>query len=432
LGGPTTGVCISGIASPTYTTAVVAGATNYTWVAPLGTSIASGQGTTAVTLNVSNTFTTGTISVTASNACGNSAAKTLAIRSTPIAPTTLGGPTTGVCISGIASPTYTTAVVAGATNYTWVAPLGTSIASGQGTTAVTLNVSNTFTTGTISVTANNACGSSAAKTLAIRSTLIAPAAISGQATGVCASSISYTATAVAGATSYMWATPTNTSIVSGQGSNVITLSFNPSFVSGTLTVTAVNACGSGLPKTLALTAKPGTPATLSGPTNSCGLTVATYSCTAVLGASNYTWTLPAGMTITSGQGTTSVNVAISSSVAGTVKVIASNTCGAGTAKSLAVGSCASPIINASEEETTALKITIYPNPTSGIVQLATTIQSDYSIRVYSIVGRLVYESQNQTNPTAEVDLSTEENGLYFIQLLDNNKQSIYYGKILKQ
>jgi hypothetical protein len=65
--------------------------------------------------------------------------------------------------------TYTIASVAGATSYSWTAPTGGNIVSGQGSTSVTINYTTAFTTnGNISVVANGPCGISPARTLLIQ------------------------------------------------------------------------------------------------------------------------------------------------------------------------------------------------------------------------------------------------------------------------
>ena len=59
---------------------------------------------------------------------------------------------------------YSTSAVSGATSYNWTASGGATIASGQGTTNVTVNFTTCVSTSsTISVTANNACGASTAR-----------------------------------------------------------------------------------------------------------------------------------------------------------------------------------------------------------------------------------------------------------------------------
>jgi hypothetical protein len=65
----------------------------------------------------------------------------------------------------------------------------------------------------------------------------------------------------------------------------------------------------------------------------------------VAGATSYTWSVPAGSTITSGQGTPSVTVTFGSAT-GNVSVTADNICGSSTAENLAVTVNAAPVVSA--------------------------------------------------------------------------------------
>jgi hypothetical protein len=65
--------------------------------------------------------------------------------------------------------------------------------------------------------------------------------------------------------------------------------------------------------------------TISGITSVCGSqTGVVYSIAAVSGATSYTWSVPAGVTITGGQGTTNLTVNINAGTTGTISVYASN------------------------------------------------------------------------------------------------------------
>ena len=55
----------------------------------------------------------------------------------------------------------------------------------------------------------------------------------------------YSVSPISNATSYVWTVPENAIIVSGQGSNSITVSYLVGFIGGTITVTGVNAIGDG-------------------------------------------------------------------------------------------------------------------------------------------------------------------------------------------
>ena len=237
----------------TYTVPLVAGLT-YTWVAPTGATINAGQGTNSITVNFTASFTSpGTLSVSARNSCGNGSARTLSISKA-----TLARPAAIVVSGGIAkvcpgdARTYSTTAVAGMT-YNWVVPAGATITTGQGTANITVSYTPNFVAnGTMSVTANNACGSSTARTLTIaRNVLASPAAITG-ASAICpGATVTYTATAVAGATSYSWTLPTGATIIGTTTANTINVQWGTR--GGNLSVRAVNACGNSGSRSLAIT-----------------------------------------------------------------------------------------------------------------------------------------------------------------------------------
>jgi subtilisin-like proprotein convertase family protein len=74
-------------------------------------------------------------------------------------------------------------------------------------------------------------------------------------------------------------------------------------------------------------APPGQPGNINGPTSVCTGAVSVYSVPAVSGASNYTWTLPPGATITAGANSNTVTINWGNSAGGTLCVRANNACG---------------------------------------------------------------------------------------------------------
>jgi large repetitive protein len=236
----------------TYTIAPVNGAASYTWLAPAGATVSSGQGTTSITVAFSSSFTSGVLSVKAENSCGLSAARTAAVRSVLDAPGTISGAATGVCANTAA--TYSVTPVVGAVSYTWTSPAGAVIASGQGTTSVIVNFGSTFTTGSLTVTAHNACGPGPARSLTVRSSPSTPGVITGPAT-VCKSqtNVTYSIAAVTGATSYIWTVPTGATLVSGQGTTSISLTYGAGTGTLSLSVKASNGCGLSAARTMAVT-----------------------------------------------------------------------------------------------------------------------------------------------------------------------------------
>lgn len=307
----------------TYSIAVVAGATGYTWTLPSGWSGSSSTNSITVTAGTSG----GTVSVTADNSCGSSPAQTLnvTVNNVPFQPGAITG-AASVC-SGT-SHTYSIIAVSGATSYTWTLPSGWSGSS----TTTSINAVSGVNSGNITVTANNACGSSVASVLAvIPSTGIPaqPGVISGNAAPCYSSSQTYSIFPVAGATNYIWTTPAGWTGTSTTTSITVTIGNS----NGNITVKASNACGTSSARTFAVTVShvPAQPGTISGPTPVCNGSTATYSVLPVSGATSYTWTLPSGWSGTST--TDSITVTVGAA-GGNIMVKANNSCGSGSTRVL--------------------------------------------------------------------------------------------------
>jgi hypothetical protein len=276
----------------------------------------------------------GTYSVTVTDFYGCTATTSVSVANgtggAPSTPTAIDGPY-GVCRNSSGN-VFTTPAVAGATSYQWTLPTG---ATGSSTTnTITLSFSSTYNTGSLSVRAVGACGTSAAFSRSVFANTAVPASptsITGPTSNVCAGSTqTFTCTAVTAATSYTWTAPTNASIVSGQGTQTVTVSFASNFgASGSLSVRAVNCFGQSTARTLTVYSIPGTPSAISGSaTNICSGMVFTYAISAVPGATSYLWTAPANTTISSGQGTNSISLTIGSAfTGGQLAVRAVSNCG---------------------------------------------------------------------------------------------------------
>jgi hypothetical protein len=310
--------------SNTYSVTAVPGATSYSW------TLSSGWSGTSTTNSISTTAssTSGTITVTANNTCGSSTAATLTItvNSIPTTPGLISGTST---ICSASSNPYSITAVPGASSYTWTLPsgwIGTSTTNSISTTAGS-------TSGTISVTANNACGSSTAATLTITVNSIpsTPGAISGTSTICSGSSNTYSVNTVPGATSYSWTLPSGWSGTSTANS----ISTTSDVTSGNITVTANNTCVSSTAATLTITVNsiPSTPGAISGTSSICSGSSNTYSVTTVPGATSYTWTLPSGW---SGTSTANSISTTASSTSGTITVTANNTCGSSAVATLPI------------------------------------------------------------------------------------------------
>lgn len=137
----TTPVC-QGQSGVAYSVTNVGGVT-YTWsYSGIGFTCTSGCTSNSITADFSGAATSGTLSVTPSNACGNGISQTFAIT---VSSSSSSGPATPGVITGntpvtfgTAGVVYSIAPVAGATTYTWTVPACATITAGQGTTSITV------------------------------------------------------------------------------------------------------------------------------------------------------------------------------------------------------------------------------------------------------------------------------------------------------
>jgi hypothetical protein len=256
--GPISGAVLASCSTGghVYSISPVTNTSHYVWTVPAGATIVGGQGTTSITVSYNASFQGGFIIVAASNACGQSPSITprkLFVQSLAGVPGAITGQVLGVC--GPTTKTYSIAPVSSALSYTWSAPAGASVTSGQGTTSATISFTNTFTSGTVCVTANNACGSSTPSCVMVSGASVMPGAISGP-TNVCKNqrNVIYSIPSVQGATSYTWTVPQASQISVGQGGLTIVVNFGPH--SGNITVKANGACGSSATQVLPIVITP--------------------------------------------------------------------------------------------------------------------------------------------------------------------------------
>ena len=201
---------------------------------------------------------------------GNGSIVITCIPGTPPSPSSITG-STAFCAG--TTTTFSISTVIGATSYTWSVPAGSTINSGQGTTSI--NVTLGSTSGNISVTANNSCGSSAPTNLAITiNTAPNVGFTSSPGTTVCSgTSVTLSGT---GATTYSW---------TGGISNAVPF---VAISTNSYTVTGSDAIGCTNTATVSITVNPlptvGSTSSPSSPV--CSGTSVTLSGT---GASSYSW-----------------------------------------------------------------------------------------------------------------------------------------------
>jgi hypothetical protein len=148
----------------------------------------------------------------------------------------------------------------------------------------------------------------------------APGVISGNVAPCTNTAADYSIAPVAGATTYTWAVPSGSQILSGQTTTMISVLWGNT--AGNVSVTAGNSCGNSTPALLAVAPAPvpATPEPISGPTVVCTGATAGFSVPPATGVT-FTWTVPSDATITAGQGTDAITVQWGTT-AGFVSVIA--------------------------------------------------------------------------------------------------------------
>ncbi len=258
-----TNLCpVIGTATPiTYKIPKVLAASSYLWTVTPTANITvvhpeTGENDTLIniTYNAGFNTTNTTITVKASNDCGTSTARSyVVVKNNPTQPGLISGPN-NACphIEPGAVATYSIGAVTGATTYTWNIPVGATNVTGLGTNSVSFNFPPTFTSGTISVTYSNGCGTSPVRTFSVaKQNAATPGPVDVIPLTSCPTrSYSYTINQPAHATSVQWTWPAAATYISGQGTNSLTLSYPVTAVNGNITAQSSNNCSQSALRTL--------------------------------------------------------------------------------------------------------------------------------------------------------------------------------------
>ncbi|MBL0102494.1 MAG: HYR domain-containing protein [Bacteroidetes bacterium] len=396
-------VVCTGVAT-TYSVAPMSGAATYTWSAT-GGAVITGNGNSTVTITFPVGYISGTISVSAQMACGNtSPSRSIALNSAPSLPGAIIGQAI-VCPG--ATLNFYIAAVPGASSYTWTVPTGCTF-TGSGT-VISVTFPATFVSGSICVTAVSSCGSNSALRCKSVSTgkLPTPGNITGDPTaGVCGQMYQYSIPSLANATlGYTWTIPAGVTVIGSSTSNSITLLFPSNFISGTIAVHGNNDCGPGYDRSIPVYGNPSTPGLITGSTSVCRGSVEMYSWVPIPGATQYQVFAPAGALILGGGVTSSTYVLIQwGTTSGNISLKAVNGCGVSGTRVLAVAiTCRTTDLNTKEE---VADITAYPNPNHGLfnVNIDSKIQRTYVISVFDQTGRLM----KSVELNAEIGMNLQE------------------------
>ncbi len=254
----TTGINVCPVISTantyTYTIASVIGASSYLWTAQAGTTtIASINGPgaidTSVTVSFAAGFTNSAITVSSANGCGTSNARSIALTANaPGTPSPIAGPTNACEFSAPNGAPATYSVTNDPANtYNWTVPQNVIGLAGQGTNTISFVYPNGFTSGSITVSATNGCGTGSSRSLNI--TRLTPGTLSQidviESVGCPNRQYIYSVVGLpANSTSIQWAIPniSGAFIVSGQGTRSISVSYPATAVNGSVSATAVSNC----------------------------------------------------------------------------------------------------------------------------------------------------------------------------------------------
>lgn len=468
-----------------YSVAPVTGATSYTWSAPPGASIVTGQGTNSVTINYPPGSTNGNVSVFASAGACSSAPASLAVTlsAVPASPSGGGNQSQNVCLPDpVPTLTAIATVPAGHTVVWYNAATGGSTIGSP-----TLNTAGTVTYYAESVHTASGCRSTTRTAVTLTITTVAQASVntSGATTFCEGGSVILTANT---GTSYAWSNGATTQSITvnttGSYSVTVTTSgctstspatnvlVNPipsatisaggplSFCQGgnvTLTASAgnswlwsngattqsVNATNSGS-YSVTVTNAAGCSATSSAtsvavsPNPAASITAAPYTrlfpgLTTTLtanvtpaGSYNYTWYKD---NVVVPGASSSTLTSIDPYKLGSYTVTVTNASGLPCSNT-------SPAIVIADSATT--KLFILPNPNNGRFDVVyhSTGTNTYMLKIYDSKGSYVFEKAYTVSAPyqrMEVNMRTQgRKGIYHIVLIGNGGRRIAAGKVLIQ
>jgi hypothetical protein len=352
----------------------------------------TGNGATSVSANIAGLIVNNTYHyrVNGVNSVGttNGADMTFFTNNCPLPgpPGAITGPVNVCCnATGVA---YSVPPITGATTYTWGVPTGATITSGLGTNSITVTFA--CTSGNVSVMGTNSCGNGNTATLFVNVNPVPPVpTINGQ-TSLCVNSGYYYYSTQAGFTNYSWTVTSGGTIINGGGTNTIQVNWiTAGAQSVSVTYTNSFGCPPPNPAVLPVTVNglPAAAGTITGtPVVCAGATSVVYSVPTINGAIAYIWTLPAGATISMGDGTRSITVNFADNAAsGIITVYGNNYCGNG------------PV-------SPDFAVTVNPIPPAPVITLAgNTLSSDAPAgNQWYVNGILIFGATSQTY-TANVD-----------------------------
>jgi hypothetical protein len=429
---------------------------NWSWNTPLAT-VTDGQGGSSINAEFASGYTTGILSVTATNACGTGLPRNVTVKGASTAPPdAIAGNLIAGC--GNTNVPYSVVTPVPGMIYTWswdsLGATGAVISSGQGSSSITVDYSTTFTKGILKVTATSPCGTSTARSVTVKKGPVPTvSSITGPNYGVCSDAgIPYTvsATSFTGFEVYAWsfADPAIATIATGQGTPSVTVDYAQGFIGiGYVQVSVTDGCGTSVLRKYAVRARPAKPSVPSGPDVVCAGSSHSYTSAPVYGALNYTWLAPAGSTINDGTVTSPTPIMITTSTSvtvnfgvrpGKVTMVANATCGSSVAASLIVDTSCGASKPAPEaiqesvvevmEQSAPLSVELIPNPATDqvTVRIHSGTEGRARLRVLSLTGQqmMVEELASIQHGSLVIPVRHLAAGVYLVEVVAGGEKMI--------
>ena len=339
-----TSVC-QGQNNVTYTVPVISNATSYIWTLPYGVSGSSN--TNSITVSFGTNAFSGNIGVQGSNVCGigNSSSIPITVNPLPGFAGTISG-STNLC-QGQSNVTYSCPSIQYATSYIWTLPGGFTGTSS--TNSITAAISANAISGLVKVKVNNSCGEGSESQLFVTVNPLPTSGIIGQVNTQPYQTETYSVSSQSNCT-YNW-TVNNGNILSGQGTNVITIQWG-NYGTGQVNVTVANtssSCSSSSQVSVNIGGNlPNAAGAITGSVQVCqGQNNVVYSVPVIQNATSYIWQKPDGMFDTTAINSISINFALNAQ-SGILTVRGHNALGDGISSSFTITVNpipATPVIN---------------------------------------------------------------------------------------
>jgi gliding motility-associated-like protein len=205
------------------------------------------------------------------------------------------------------------------TKYTWAVPTGASITGGQGTRSIQVSW-GTATSGQVSLEVENACGlkNKGTASITIKDATLQVPNIAGDVSICPSAKVLYSVPSNPRITNYKWSTTSDATITASATTNEYNLSWKTT--GGDVCLEYTNDCGVTKKNCVTVTLTSTLDSLpITGDTTVCEGKIATFTVQKDAGATNYSWNVPTGSTIQTGNNTNSITL-LFGTVGGVVKV----------------------------------------------------------------------------------------------------------------